>query len=80
VALRTLERLEDADLETWGYGREEILDALRAASPSAVPRRGPLNRYTLERKLLVRLRRNIHTNAFGRLVRRIRLICDVLLR
>jgi hypothetical protein len=79
VALRTLERLDDADLETWGYERGQILDALQRAAPSTLRRR-PLNRYTLERKLLVRLRRNIQTNAFGRLVRRIRVLCDVLLR
>ncbi len=80
VALRTLDRLDDADLETWGYRRQQILDALHEAAPSAVPRRRPLSRYVLERKLLVGLRRNIQTNAFGRLVRRIRLLCDVLLR
>jgi hypothetical protein len=31
-------------------------------------------------QLLVFLHRNIHRNAFGRLVRRIRFACDVLLR
>jgi hypothetical protein len=80
VALRTLERLEDADLEVWGYPRGAILEVLHKASPSAVRRRARGGRYALERKLLVLLRRNIQTNAFGRLVRRVRLLCDVLLR
>ena len=38
------------------------------------------DRYRLQRKLLVTLRRNIHQNAFGRLVKRVRMACDVLLR
>jgi hypothetical protein len=74
-----LERLADEDLETWGYRRGEILAALDAASPGP-PRRRPLSRHALERRLLVRLRRNIHHNAFGRLVKRVRFACDVLLR
>jgi hypothetical protein len=43
------------------------------------PRRR-LARYALERKLIVMLRRNIHRNAFGQLVRQVRAACDVLLR
>ena len=52
----------------------------RASQPAPGAPRPPLTRYSLERRLLVRLRRNIHRNAFGRGVRRIRLLCDVLLR
>jgi hypothetical protein len=80
-AQRILASLADEDLETWGYSRRE-LEAQLAAIPveGSRRRRRPLSRYTLERKLLVVLRRNIHRNAFGRLVRRIRDACDVLLR
>jgi hypothetical protein len=75
-----LERLLDEDLETWGHPRAEILAQLDAVEPAGAPPRRPWNRYALERRLLVRLRRNIHHNAFGRLVRRVRFACDVLLR
>ena len=54
------------------------LDGLSPAD--AGPSRRELTRYALERRLLVRLRRNIHHNALGALVRRIRWACDVLLR
>lgn len=80
-AHRILASLDDGDLETWGYDRREI-----EAQLDAVPTDGPrkpaprLDRYRLERKLLVRLRKNIHRNALGRLVRRVRNTCDVLLR
>jgi hypothetical protein len=78
---RILSALEDADLETWGYARAEI-EAQLDAVPTSGPKRKPprLDRYRLERRLLVRLRKNIHRNAFGRLVKRVRAVCDVLLR
>lgn len=78
---RILASLDDADLETWGYQRPAIeaqLDAIPVDGPKKPAPR--LDRYRLERKLLVRLRRNIHHNALGRLVKRVRNTCDVLLR
>ncbi len=78
---RILASLDDADLETWGYARADI-----EAQLDAIPTDGPkrprprLDRYRLERRLLVRLRRNIHHNALGRVVKRVRNVCDVLLR
>jgi len=80
-AQRILASLLDGDLATWGYARAEIESELAAIDPAARhPGGAALTRYRLERKLLTRLRRNIHQNAFGRLVRRIRRVCDVLLR
>jgi hypothetical protein len=78
---RILESLADRDLEAWGFPRAELraaLDALPAAAPRR--RRRAFGRHALERRALVLLRRNIHRNAFGRLVRRVRFACDVLLR
>ncbi|MCA9511581.1 MAG: sulfotransferase [Myxococcales bacterium] len=76
-----LGRLYDEDLATWGFERTAI-----AAELAAIPREGgavrrkPLDAHTLERRLLVWLRRDIHRNALGRLVRKVRDACDVLLR
>ncbi len=77
-----LARLDDEDLATWGYSRNEIngeLDGIDlAGKPAARPR---ITRYALERKVLVGLRRRItRDNALGGLIRRIREFCDVLLR
>jgi hypothetical protein len=78
---RILASLDDADLATWGFRRDEIHAQLAQVDLGGVKRRTRgVSRYTLERRLLVRLRRNIHHNAFGRLVRKIRFACDVLLR
>ncbi|MDH3214439.1 MAG: sulfotransferase [Myxococcales bacterium] len=80
-AQRILASLTDEDIETWGYARTDIAAALVAVDTGAARRKpGALTRHRIERKLLVFLRRNIHRNAFGRLVRRIRFACDVLLR
>ncbi len=80
-AQRILASLSDEDLSTWGYPRDELEAQLAAVDTGAArSRAGGLSRYKLERKLLIVLRRNIHHNAFGRLIRRIRQACDVLLR
>jgi len=80
-AQRILDGLLDEDLDEWGHGRGELQAELDGLAERRKRRRGlRLGRHALERKLLVRLRRNIHRNAFGRLVRRIRFLCDVLLR
>jgi hypothetical protein len=80
-AREILARLTDPDLAAWGFARAELLAEL-AAIPGAAPprRRARLTRYALERRLLVRLRRNVHHNALGRVLRRVRTACDVLLR
>lgn len=76
-----LDTLYDEDLQSWGYERSDL-----AASLNAIDTEGPVHestswsRHALERRLLVGLRRNIHENAFGRVVQRVRDVCDVLLR
>jgi len=75
-------RLFDPDLETWGHPRAAIEGELSAIDPGGrrAPR-PPLTRYALERKVLVALRRRIRPeNGLGRLIRKLRETCDVLLR
>ena len=77
-----LARLADEDLESWGHPRAEIVAELEAVDLGGRPARRPrLTRYALERRLLVAVRRQIRPdNALGRLVRKLREICDILLR
>ena len=77
-----LARLADEDLETWGHSRKAIaaeLDRIDlAGSPAPRPK---LTRYALERRVLVAIRRQIQPgNALGGLVKKVREVCDVLLR
>ena len=75
-------RLADEDLETWGFSRAEIVRELDAIDLAGVPAPRPrLTRYALERRVLVGIRRRIQPdNELGRLVKKVREVCDVLLR
>ncbi|MEM9177775.1 MAG: sulfotransferase [Myxococcota bacterium] len=75
-------RLADADLETWGFSRDAIVRELDAIDLAGRPAPRPkLTRYALERRLLVGVRRRIQPdNGLGRLVKKVREVCDVLLR
>jgi hypothetical protein len=77
-----LARLADEDLETWGYSRREIADQLAQIDLDGKPAPRPrLTRYALERKLLVAVRHRIQRgNALGKGIKKVREICDVLLR
>jgi hypothetical protein len=77
-----VERIDDADLETWGFPRATFFAPVEAAAQNGATSLAPprFDRYRLQRKVLVTLRRNIHQNAFGRVVKQVRMICDVLLR
>jgi hypothetical protein len=75
--------IPDADLETWGFPRATFFAPVDAAAAAGAKRAAQppfFDRYRLQRKALVMLRRNIQQNAFGRVVKRVRLVCDVLLR
>jgi len=77
-----LARLSDEDLETWGHPRSGILAELDQIDLEGKPAARPkLTRYAFERRALVAVRRRIRPdNALGRLIRKVRETCDVLLR
>lgn len=74
-----VEGLNADDLNTWGYPRESLLDDVATAQAGPPPKER-LNAYRLQRKLLLTLRKDIHTNRLGQVVKGIRYYCDVLLR
>ena len=76
-----LASLIDEDLATWGFSRKQIQDELAAVDLQGQAAKPPkMTRHTLERKMIVLLRRNIHHNAFGKLVVQVRNVCGALLR
>jgi hypothetical protein len=78
LAKQSTESLDADHLAAWGYPKESLFAAV--ASQTASRTRTPLNVYRIKRQILLRLRRNIQRNGFGRLVKKVRYYCDVLLR
>ena len=79
LAEQMIERLSDEDLDVWGWPRATIFDALREVG-GAEPPKPVLNAYTLQRKVMLALKKDIQTRPHGKLVKRLRYYCDVLLR
>jgi sulfotransferase family protein len=76
--------IDDADLEIWGFPRALLFAPVEAAARNGgrLLRSAPfLDRFRLERKLLVIMRRNVQRHPLlNRMVRQVRILCDVLLR
>ena len=79
-----VDRLSDEDLATWGYTRESLWAPLAEvdiqAARKAQAQAKKWDRYSVERRALLVLRRNIHQNWFGRVLKKARFVLDVLLR
>lgn len=82
-ARQIIGELDPADLAAWGFPADEIFEPLghaQAAPEEELDLRWKLNPYRLQRKVLLALRKDIHSSRFGDAVRRVRYYCDVLLR
>lgn len=79
-----LDELADEDLATWGFPRAGLLEAVERARQRGVnsaSRRLPLDRFRIQRKVLRIARQGVHRYPrIERLVRQLRLLCDVILR
>ncbi len=75
-------RLDPADLELWGHPLDTLWEPLDAAGASGLkPPQKKLDRYRLQRLLIVRLRAQVQRRtALRRVLSRARLAADVLLR
>ena len=72
---------DEEDLSAWGYPPDELWAPLEGAEPPPRPTlQWKLNPYRLQRKVLLTLKKDIHTSLVGDAVRRVRYYCDVLLR
>jgi hypothetical protein len=77
-----VDRLDPADLALWGHPIERFWEPLdRAGASDRKPKPKKLDRYRLERKAIVGLRKRVQRSAaLRRLLERMRLGADVLLR
>ncbi len=76
--------ISDEDLAVWGFDRESLWKPLEGVDPekahAARSKAKKWDRYSVQRRALVTLRRNLKGNAFGRALQRARFVLDVLLR
>lgn len=74
-----LAAIDDEDLEAWEWPRVAIWLPLEAVGGAAPPAR-KRNSYTFQRRVMLALKKDIHQRPHGKLVKRIKYYCDVLLR
>ena len=70
--------LDGHDVATLGYDKATFFDDLHGEGGKTPRKR--INAYRVQRRVLLKLRTNIHENQFGRAVKAVRYYCDVLLR
>jgi hypothetical protein len=79
LAERMIERIDPADLEAWRWPAEALWAPIEMAGGAPTPK--PVrNSYTFQRRVMLALKKDIHSRPHGKLVKRVKYYCDVLLR
>ena len=79
LAEAMIARLEGPDLAAWQWPPEALWLPLAAASGGPPPK-PPRNNYTLQRRVMLALKKDIHERPHGKILKRVKYYCDVLLR
>ena len=79
LAEAMIDRIDEADLAAWQWPSEALWAPIEAAGGAPAPK-PPRNNYTLQRRIMLALKKDIHSRPHGKLVRRVKYYCDVLLR
>ncbi len=79
LAEQMIAAIDTADLEAWGWTPDTLWAPLVDASGSPAPKPAR-NSYTFQRRVMLALKKDIHRRPHGKLVKRVKYYCDVLLR
>lgn len=79
LAERMIANLDVQDLHAWQWPHEALWAPIEAAGGAGAPK-PPRNSYTLQRRIMLALKKDIHSRPHGKLVKRVKYYCDVLLR
>ena len=79
LARRMLDRCDPADLAEWGFDQQSLWAPYERETGTTAPKR-TLNSYTFQRRVMLALKKDIDTRPHGKLVRKMKYYCDVLLR
>ena len=79
---KVIAQVDPEDLRTLGYPVDELWKPLKQAEGKTVaPKKQPLTRYRLQRRMIIRLRQRAKKGGlFRKVLRKAQLTCDVLLR
>lgn len=79
LAEAMIAHLDGRDLAAWQWPADALWAPVEAAG-GAPPPKPPRNSYTLQRRVMLALKKDIHKRPHGKLVKRVKYYCDVLLR
>jgi len=79
LAQQMISHIDPVDLAAWGWTPEALWAPMEAAGGAPAPK-PPRNSYTLQRRIMLALKKDIHQRPHGKLVKRVKYYCDVLLR
>jgi hypothetical protein len=81
IVAQQLAMVPDEDLATFGYDPKTLWAPMKEADPASwVPAKKKMDRFQRQRRVLRWLRHDIHNRWHGQLIKKIRRVCDVLLR
>lgn len=79
LAEAMIARIDPADLDAWRWPVDALWAPIEAAGGGPPPK-PPRNSYTFQRRIMLALKKDIHNRPHGKLVKRLKYYCDVLLR
>ena len=79
LAEQMIAQIDPVDLDTWQWPSNALWAPIEMAG-GAPPPKPARNSYTFQRRLMLALKKDIHSRPHGRLVKRVKYYCDVLLR
>ena len=79
LAEAMIAHLDGRDLAAWQWPADALWAPVEVAG-GAPPPKPPRNSYTLQRRVMLALKKDIHKRPHGKLVKRVKYYCDVLLR
>jgi hypothetical protein len=81
IVAKQLAGVSPEDLATWGTPKDGLWEAMKEADASRYKaKKKKWDRWVLQRRVLVWLRRDIQNRPLGKLIQKVRFFCDVLLR
>jgi len=79
LAEQMISRIDPGDLEAWHWPVDALWAPIEMAGGAPAPKIAR-NSYTFQRRVMLALKKDIHSRPHGKIVKRVKYYCDVLLR